>query len=166
MKVYNPPASQIMTQSAGVRLGPYEIQSALTDVAVLLDTGILYAYYDSSDGWHARAMKVIRDEEDGLIVPAPVIPEVDHLLAHCIGLDACLAFYRGLAEGYYFVADLPREQYGRVLELNQQYAALGLGFVDAAIVAIGEALGLRRVATTDRRDFGPLAEPLALELVP
>ena len=54
----------------------------------MLDTGILYAYYDRSDSWHQRALRLARSEEGGL------------------------------AEGYYFVADLPREQYARVGELN------------------------------------------------
>lgn len=135
-------------------------------MAVLLDTGILYAYYDRSDEWHRRAVEIMRQEKGGLIVPAPVIPEVDHLLGRQLGQTAQAVFYAGLAEGSYFVTDLPRDGYGRVAELNRQYAALDLGFVDAAIIAIGEALDLRRIATTDRRDFEPLAASLGLEVLP
>jgi hypothetical protein len=135
-------------------------------VAVLLDTGMLCAYYDRSDAWHARAVGLVRAEESGLIVPAPMIPEVDHLLGRRLGTKARLVFYRGLSEGHYFVADLPREQYARVGELNRQFADLDLGFVDAAVVAIAEALGLARVATTDRRHFTPLAAAFSLDLLP
>lgn len=135
-------------------------------MAVLLDTGILYAYYDRSDAWHKRAVALVRAEEGGLIVPAPVVPEVDHLLGRRLGPAARHVFYKGLSEGHYFVADLPREQYTRVAELNRQFADLDLGFVDAAVVAIAEALGLARVATTDRRDFTPLAASLSIELLP
>jgi hypothetical protein len=39
-----------------------------------------------------------------------------------------------------------------VAELNRQFAELALGFVDA-VVAIAEARGLPRTATTDPRDF-------------
>ena len=135
-------------------------------MAVLLDTGILYAYYDRSDNWHQRAVDIVRAEEGGLIVPAPVIPEVDHLLGARLGAKARMLFYRGLTEGYYFVADLPREQYARVVEINRQFADLDLGFVDAAVVAIAEALGLRRVATTDRRHFVPVGGSLSLQILP
>lgn len=135
-------------------------------MAVLVDTGILYAYYDRSDDWHERAVTVLQDEAGALVVPAPVIPEADHLIGRRLGARAQLAFYRGLSEGAYFVTDLPRERLGRVLELNERFADLRLGFVDAAIVAIGELLDLRRVATTDRRHFEPLAGPLGLTLVP
>jgi hypothetical protein len=79
---------------------------------------------------------------------------------------AQLSLYEGLSGGHYFVADLPKEKYQRVAELNRQFANLSLGFVDAAIVAISEFLGLYRIATTDRRDFNPLASAFELELLP
>jgi predicted nucleic acid-binding protein len=135
-------------------------------VAVLLDTGILYAYYDRSDAWHARAKAVIQAEAGGLIVPAPVVPEVDHLLGHRLGAKARQVFYRGLIDGDYVVSDLPHDRYAHVAALNRRFADLDLGFVDAAVVAIAEALSVARIATTDRRHFGPLAAALSLELVP
>ena len=135
-------------------------------MAVLLDTGIVYAYYDRSDAWHRRAVRVIEAEQGGLLLPAPILPEVDHLLGQRLGPQARLVFYQGLVDGDYVVADLPRDQYARVVELNRQFADLNLGFVDAAIVALAETLRVRRVATADRRHFGALAKPLGLELVP
>ncbi len=135
-------------------------------MAILLDTGILYAYYDRRDAWHERALKIVRREQGQLVVPAPVIPEVDHLLAHRLGVKARYSFFQGLTGGHFLVADLPREKYSRVVELNRQFADLSLGFVDAAVVAIGEALGVLRIATTDRRDFEPMAVPLSLALLP
>ena len=135
-------------------------------MSVLLDTGIVYAYYDRSDAWHTRARKVVEAERRGLILPAPVIPEADHLLGVRLGARSRLAFYEGITEGYYLVADLPRNAYARVAELNRRYDELDLGFVDAAIVALAETLGLSRVATTDRRHFDPLAAAFSLELLP
>jgi predicted nucleic acid-binding protein len=135
-------------------------------MSILLDTGIVYAYYDRSDAWHERARTLIAGEQRGLILPSPAIPEIDHLLSHRLGHDSRLVFYAGIIEGYYLTVDLPREAYSRVADLNRQFAALQLGFVEAAIVALAETLGLARVATTDRRHFTPVAAALSLELVP
>ena len=135
-------------------------------MSILLDTGIVYAYYDRSDAWHARARAIIASAPSGLILPAPVIPELDYLLGHRLGPEGRAMLHSGIIEGYYLVADLPRDGYARVAELNRQFADLELGFVDAAIVALSEALGLRRIATTDRRHFEPLAAALKLELLP
>lgn len=135
-------------------------------MAVILDTGILFAWYDRSDSWHRRAVDLIESEEGELIVPAPVIPELDHLLGRFLGRKARAALYQALGEGYFFVADVPREAYARIAAIDRQYADLDLGFVDASIVAIAESLGLFRIATTDRRDFGPLQKDIPLTLLP
>lgn len=135
-------------------------------MAIILDTGILYAYYDRRDSWHRRSVELLRKEPGELIVPSPVIPEVDHLLGQRLGGEARRIFYRGMIEGFYFIADLPREGYERILEINDQFRELELGFVDAAVVVIAETLNLRRIATTDRRDFGALEASMSLELLP
>ena len=135
-------------------------------MSVLLDTGIVYAYYDRSDRWHERARALIAAEQRGLILPAPIIPEVDHLLGVRLGAKSRQTFYAGIAAGAYLVVDLPRNGYARVADLNRRFDDLELGFVDAAIVALAETLGLSRVATTDRRHFDPLARALSLHLVP
>ena len=41
----------------------------------------------------------------------------------------------------------------RVIQILEQYADSQLDFVDAAIVAISERLGITRILTLDRRDF-------------
>lgn len=135
-------------------------------MSLLLDTGIVYAYYDRSDRWHAKARALLRAEARGLILPAPVIPEIDHLLETRLGRASRVAFYAGITGGHYFVADLPRQASARVVEIDEQFADLTLGFVDAAIVALAAALSVPRVATTDRRHFTPLAARFALELLP
>lgn len=135
-------------------------------MSILLDTGIVYAYYDRDDAWHARARAVVEGAASGLILPAPVIPEVDYLLGHRLGVRSQRMLYSAITDGYYLVADLPSEGYARVAALNRQFGDLGLGFVDAAVVALAETLGLRRIATADRRHFDPLASALKLELLP
>jgi uncharacterized protein len=135
-------------------------------VSLLLDTGIVYAYYDRSDDWHARARTLIRTASHGLILPAPVIPEVDHLLGARLGEGSRLAFYSGITGGHFLVADLPRQAYGRVADINKQFSDLSLGFVDAAIVVLADTLQVPRIATTDRRHFTPLAAHYAFELLP
>ena len=135
-------------------------------MSLLLDTGALYAYYDRSDRWHAKMVALLRAEARGLIVPAPVIPEVDYLLGTRLGAASRRTFYSGIVGNHYFVADLPRAAYSRVAQIDAQFADLDLGFVDASIVAIAETRQARRVATTDRRHFGPLAKAFSLELLP
>lgn len=135
-------------------------------MSLLVDTGAIYAYYDRDDRWHSEVLALFEREDGTLIVPAPVIPEVDHLLGVRIGAPARHAFYEDLVDQVFFVAELEDSGYRRVAELNRRYEDLGLGFVDAAVGAISEQLGIARLATTDRRHFPALYADIPLELVP
>ena len=133
---------------------------------LLLDTGIVYAYYDRSDRWHTAAAELLAAEAGGLLLPGPVVPEVDHLLGARLGGEARRLFYRGLVEASFLVVDLAQDRIARLAEIDRQFADLDLGYVDAAIVALSESLGVSRVATVDRRHFEPLARAFDLELHP
>jgi hypothetical protein len=135
-------------------------------VAILLDSGILYALYDRRDAWHRAALELAQQEKGGLVVPTPVIPEVDHLLGQRLGIEAQILFYQALLERHYILAGLPPEGYLRDYELNRKYRNLELGFVDAAVLATAEILGLGRIATTDRKDFGLVRANIPIELLP
>lgn len=135
-------------------------------MSLVLDTGVLYAYYDRRDAWHEQVLPLL-DEERGIrVLPAPVIPEIDYFLDKRLGTSARLAFYEDIERGVYIVIALPSEHYARVFDLNRRYQDLGLGFVDAAVITIAETLGIGRVATTDRRHFSAVSATIALELLP
>ncbi|CAN5893187.1 hypothetical protein BH23ACT10_BH23ACT10_21640 [soil metagenome] len=89
-------------------------------MALLLDSGVVYAYYDADDDWHDRVRSLLDGESGPLIVPAVVIPEVDHLLGVRIGHRAQLALYDDLVAGIYLTVDLEAERYARVAELNRR----------------------------------------------
>jgi predicted nucleic acid-binding protein len=135
-------------------------------LSLILDTGIVFAYYDRSDSWHSRARSALKGRERTLILPAPVIPEIDHLLGRRLGAASRQVFYQGIVEGHYYVADVPRQAYRRIADIDRQFPELDIGFVDAAIVTVAASLNVRRIATTDRRHFPPLAQAFNLELVP
>jgi predicted nucleic acid-binding protein len=135
-------------------------------VSLLLDTGIVYAYYDASDDWHERALSVFESDEGPLLLPAPVIPEVDHLLGRRLGRRARQALYDGILDGAYMVLELPPTSYARVAEIDRRFADLELGFVDSAVVALAELHQLPWIASTDRRHFEPLAREFDFSLLP
>ncbi|WP_337867844.1 PIN domain-containing protein [Meiothermus sp.] len=135
-------------------------------MALILDSGVLTALYDRRDQWHLASKDLLLRESGPLVIPAPAIPEVDYFLGKRLGLPAQLRFYQGITEGAYLVADLSEAGYQRVFELNQQYPSLRLGFVDAAVIAIAEELGIGQIATLDRRHFGAVEARIKLDLLP
>jgi uncharacterized protein len=120
-------------------------------MAVLVDTGILYALADADDRWHAPASAWLEDVSELLIVSVTVLPEVTDLLHTRLGAGAELAFVQSLAAGELEVEDLRRQDLARCSEVMRRYPEIG--FVDASIVVMAEHLKIEAIATTDRRHF-------------
>ena len=103
-----------------------------------------------------------------LLVPAPVLVELDWLASERLGPEPFAEFLVDVEHGSIAVVDLVLADYVRVRELLAAYRDLRLGFVDAAVVAIVERLGERKLATLDRRHFGTIRprHVSALDLLP
>jgi hypothetical protein len=124
-------------------------------MAVLVDTGILYALADADDAWHVRAREWIDETGALVIAPVTVLPEVAYLLHTRLGPAVELAFVQSVAAGELDVEPVAGRDLARCVDLMRRYPMLGL--VDASIVAIAERLKIRAVATTDRRHFSAVS---------
>lgn len=135
---------------------------------LILDTGPLYASLDSRDTYHAVSRALLEDTREQLVIPSPVLVEVDRLLERLGARYAMPQLLRDIVEGAYVVEDLLREDYARAAEVCERYADARIGFVDAAVLSVVERLGEQKLATLDHRHFG-LLRPRhveALELLP
>ena len=125
-------------------------------MALILDTGPLYASLDRTDQDHAACRALIEAAEEPLVIPAPVLVEVDYWIHRRLNPGALVALLADIVAGAYVVADLEKSDYARVRELCDRYADADVGFVDAAVLAVVERLGEPKLATLDRRHFGLL----------
>ena len=137
-------------------------------MALICDTGPLYAAMDRSDVDHEVCAHLLTNSSDQLLIPAPVVVELEWLASSRLGSEPFAAFLRDVEEGLVVVADLTRGDYARVREVLTRYADLKLGFVDAAVLAIVERLGERKLASLDHRHFATLRPRHvdAIELLP
>ncbi len=139
-------------------------------MAILVDTGPLYALADGSDRHHGAVRRLLEATREVLVVPVSVLPELSYLVGKHLGADAEAQVVKSLAsgEGGLRVENLTTADLLRSAELISQYSDSRVGFVDASLVAVAERLKIRRVLTLDRRHFG-LFRPHhcdAFEIVP
>lgn len=125
-------------------------------MALILDTGPLYAALDRSDADHGACRRLLEDATEPLVIPAPVLVEVEYWVQRRLGTGAWLALLDDVAAGAFQVEDLVAADYRRVRELCDRYADADIGFVDAAVLAVTERLGEPKLVTLDRRHFGTL----------
>lgn len=132
--------------------------------ALICDTSALLDYLVEQAPDHER----FRDAIDGArarYVPGLVLAELDYFLRD--ERRAMNAFMDDLTRGAFTYAPPSLDQLALAMEVDRRYEDLRLGLVDASVVALAEAVGVRRVATRDVRHFAAvrLRDGGALELV-
>jgi predicted nucleic acid-binding protein len=85
-------------------------------------------------------------------VPDLVLVEVDQLLRARVSSTAARAFLEAMARGEHTVAFASRRLLRRAVELDAGHADLGLGLVDASVMALAEQQDLP-VLTFDFEHF-------------
>lgn len=123
-------------------------------MALILDTGPLYASLDRSDDDYKACRALIESSSENLMIPGPVLVEVDYWIHRRLHPGAMVALLADIEAGAYSVIDLEKSDYARVAELIDRYADSDIGYVDASVLAIVERLGESKLATLDRRHFG------------
>ena len=77
----------------------------------------------------------------------------DWLIEDRLGAQSEARFLRFVTSDLVQIVDLGTDDYSRCIELIVEYEDLGLGLVDASIIAIAERLAISQIATLNRLDF-------------
>ncbi len=119
---------------------------------VIADTGPLLAALNASDEAHALAAMLIGLEGRDLVVPDPVVVEVDHLARRHLGDEPARRFLQALSSGAYTRGVLTTTLFAEAVAIDRHYADLGLGIADTSVMALAAATG-HPILTFDFRDF-------------
>ena len=123
-------------------------------MALVVDTGVLYAAADTRDGDHDACSELLETHSPGeLLVPATVITESAWLIADRLGDPAEQAFIASIAAGEVTAEPLITSDWARIAELLATYDDLHLGLVDASVIGLAERLNIITIATLNHRDF-------------
>jgi len=135
---------------------------------LVLDTGVILSSLDRREPTHEACRSLIESCTEAIVIPAPTLCEIDHLLHQRLGPRAMPALLRDVERGAYAVEDLAPDDLARTIELMERYADLDVGYVDAAVLTIVERLDESKLATLDRKHFGAMRprHVEGLELLP
>ncbi len=140
-------------------------------MAILLDASAIVAAADTADLNHAAARAWFAAADEPLLVGALTLAEADHVLQRELGAEASLALVEACTSGAVRVVAPTEGDLERAAVLLRASAEHQPRLSDALLVAAAERLGVRRVATFDRRPLavlvprGPRGER-AIELEP
>lgn len=137
-------------------------------MALVLDTGVIYAALYEDDPDHEQCAQLLQETQEQLVVPEPVLVEVDYWVSQVASVDVWLAFCEDVAAGAYALWPVDGALLLKAAELQVRFKDQPIGFVDAAVLVTCEALGEDKVATLDHRHFSVLRteDGRALRLLP
>ena len=91
-------------------------------MAVLLDSGFLFASLNASEAEHQATIHVLQNIREPIVLPIPAITEVAYLLARDISNEAAADFIETLATTQLTLEAPLQEDYLRCAEILRQYS--------------------------------------------
>ncbi len=122
-------------------------------MALVLDIGPVVAALNRGDLAHHRCAALLSGCPEELVLPAPVLVEIDYWLRKLGGPQVWRGFVTDVADGLYRLEQLREQDLLRAAELESTYRDLRLRLVDTSVFAVCERLREPKVATPDRRRF-------------
>lgn len=120
-------------------------------MAILLDGSAVVAAADRADLNHEAAVAWFTRADEPLLLGVLTLAELDTVLQRELGAPAILAVLRTVADGAVRLVPPTDADLARAGELLTEAAEHRPRLADAVLVATAERLGIRRVATFDRR---------------
>ena len=113
----------------------------------LVDTGILVAFFNRSDRYHAQVYPFMMNSTSIMLTTIACITEALHLLPSNPAIQNDLLLM--VAQEIIAIEHLQLNDFTRIVELNLQYADMNPDFADLALVTISERLDIPAIATLD-----------------
>lgn len=120
-------------------------------MAILLDGSAILAAADQADLNHEAAVAWFGRADEPLLLGALALGELDILLQRELGMAASQALIRTITDGAVRLVPPTDPDLIRAGELLTEAAEHHPRLIEAVLVATAERLGVRRVATFDRR---------------
>jgi predicted nucleic acid-binding protein len=137
-------------------------------VALVADTGAIYALFDRRDKHHKAVRAAVMAEAGAILIPVAILAELDYLLHTRLGQKAEERFLDGVLQGSFTLCPFTLEDAAECKRILIQYRELELGLADASVIATAERTGVHRILTVDTRDFRAVqsAKGTPFELLP
>ncbi|WP_062431261.1 type II toxin-antitoxin system VapC family toxin [Herbidospora daliensis] len=119
----------------------------------LLDTSPLYALVDRDDQHHFLCLRLLENLKGRIFLPTTILAEAGWIINDRLGPEVHARFLELAVEEFELV-ELGPVDIRRMAELVRQYRSACLDTADVSVMAIAERLGVKQIATLDRRDFG------------
>jgi predicted nucleic acid-binding protein len=123
---------------------------------IIVDTGVLYAFFVADDPDHDRAATVLTDPGETIVISPLVVAELDYFVLKRFGIAGEMAALQEITGANYEIAYFDDDDLYRCLSVIERFEDHAIGVTDASLVVLADRYDTRRIATFDRRHFSAL----------
>jgi len=120
---------------------------------IVLDTGVLLAYFSASDPDHIPVRELLENPSLEFVTTPLVVAEFDYFVLERFGPHVEARTIEHLLESPISIAPFGHAELALCARLLARYRDLELGLTDASVMVAAESFGTTLVATLDERDF-------------
>ena len=118
---------------------------------ILIDTGPIVAFFDTSDAYHPLCIEALKDIKEPLVTTWAVLTEAFYLLG--FSWKAQDNLWEFIMRGGLEVWSLEPKLQARCRKLMEKYRDLPMDLADGTLVVLGEYKKIRKIFTLDHKDF-------------
>lgn len=123
---------------------------------MICDTSALVAYFNGADPDHRAVVAALQVARPPLVISPLVLAELDFLVRDRVGHETARRAVRSLVGGRFEIAAFTADDVAAALDVDGQYAGLGIGLTDASLVVLAGKYRTINLATLDQRHFRPV----------
>lgn len=124
---------------------------------IVVDTGVLLAYFAASDPDHQSVVDFLGSTRERLVTTPLVLAELDYFVLDRFGPRVEARVLKRVIGSNLETLPFGAHELNACMRILDRYQDLELGLTDASVIAAAEASGTRRIATLDIKDFGVVA---------
>jgi len=118
---------------------------------MLIDTGPIVAFFDTSDAYHSLCIEALKGIEEPLVTTWPVLTEAFYLLG--FSWKAQDNLWEFIMKGGLEVWPLEPRLQARCRKLMSKYSDFPRDLADVTLVVLAEYKKIRKIFTLDHKDF-------------
>ena len=123
---------------------------------IVIDTGPLFAIYDSSDRYHNSVREYIEQLRPSISLSPYVLAELDYLVQTRFGAKVELSMLNDISNGSFVLESFDGEDLIACMKIIEKMNNQEIGLTDASVVHLAERNNTNTIMTLDYKHFNPM----------
>ena len=123
---------------------------------IVIDTGPLFAIYDSSDRYHNSIREYLVQTRPSISLSPYVLAELDYLVQTRFGAKVELSMLNDISNGSFVLESFDSEDVRACMKIIEKMNNQEIGLTDASVVHLAHRNNTNTIMTLDYKHFNPM----------